>query len=379
MKLLRLLLVTDSPTLPVSYANVGRHFADAVAPLGVEVAFGSLQHSDSMLSYEFKGRKYRHYGCAPPQQRIGAAIEDYDPDLIVHLRDPVAMAPRLFPQSYSVKAPARSKPVWQWVPVPDELMAWDIVEVLHREADVVLPFTRAGGDKLGNAGMVRDRIEPLTLGVSESYSDPEGPVAGGYGRPGVPIVMTVGLAHQERKPFPMLMRAYHEVAGQIDLEFYLHATMAGAYDLPEHARMLGVDGRWIFPHLYDPGVGYPEEELAARYRRALAYASLGTAEGWDMPLSEACALGRVVIYPNEPTRSEVVSDYEGPKLRYETFPIPRMAAWERLADPVSLGEQLAKLRDLKPDPTAGRRYYAAHSWAKTAERFVEIARGRGLM
>lgn len=376
---MRLLIVADSPNLSASYGNVARWFADAVSVLGVDVAFGSLQHSGNPLAYEFNGRRYPLYGCAPPQ-RIAAAIGDYNPDLVVHIRDPVAMIPRFFPQSYSVKSPAKNKPVIQWCPTQHEILPWDYIEVLHRESDLVLPFTKAGVDRLGNAGLVRDRMEPLPLGVSPAYSDPDGPVATGYGREGVPIVMSVGLGHQDRKAFPVLMRAFRDALSidpTLDFDWYLHTTPTGAFDLPEHAKMLGVDGRWMFPHEHDPVIGITEEQLACRYRRAFAYAACSTGEGWNMPLSEAAALGRVLVNPRTPNETEVLSDYDGPKLSYNTFPIPRSTNWEWLPDPADLAKQLVKIRDLKPDPAAGRRYYAAHSWAKTAERFVEIVKARG--
>jgi glycosyltransferase involved in cell wall biosynthesis len=374
----KVLLVTDTPAIPTSYANCARFFADAVAPLGVEVAFGSIQHMGERLTYEFNGRGYRHYGCNPPY-RIRAAVEDFDPDVVLHLRDPVPLIPKYFPNgNYTVKGQAGGRPTWHWVPVQHETLPWDYIDALHREADVVLPFTVVGGEALGNAGLVRDRIEPLPLGVSPSYSDPEGPVATGYGRPGIPLVMSVGLGHQDRKAFPVLMRAYREVIGEIDLEFYIHSMEVAAFDLLEHIKMLGVDGHWMFPHLYDPQFGYPEEEFATRYRRATAYASVGTGEGWDMPLSEAAALGRVMFVPNDPNRLEVVSDYEGPKLVFDTFPIPRSMNWERLPDPHSLAQQLLKLKDLKPDPAAGRRYFEKHTWKKTAEQFVKVLQSRGI-
>jgi hypothetical protein len=378
----RLLLLSDAPSLPTSYANVVRHFAHAVAERGVAVAFGSLQHSGLPLKYEHRGRTYPLYGCLPPH-RITDAVRDFDPDLIVHVRDFVVHIPRMFPQgNYSVRAQAvNGAPTWGWVPVQHEVSPWDYVDALHREYSVVMPFTRTGGDALGDSGLVRDRIEPLQLGVSDAYSDPEGPAAIGYGRDGVPMVMSVGLGHQDRKAFPLLMRAFREARRadpSLDLEFYLHTSPLAAYDLVEHTRMMGVDGRWLFPRGYDPGIGYPEEDLAARYRRAGAYASVGTGEGWDMPLSEACALGRAVVFPADANRLEVTADYGGPKLPVSTFPFPRQMNWERMMDVQHLAEQLLRLRGLEPDPAAGREYFARHNWGTVADRFLEIARGRGI-
>lgn len=379
---MRLLLVTDSPATPSSYANIARWFGDAVAGRGVTVGFASFQHAGLPLGFEFRGRTYPHYGCLPPH-RITDAVADFDPDLIVHVRDPIVHIPRLYgPNAYSVRGQAANgAPVWGWIPVQHEVSPWEYVAAINQEYSVVLPFTRAGAENLGNLGVPRDRLEPLLLGVSPSYSDPDGPVAAGYGREGVPIVMSVGLGHQDRKAFPVLMRAYrHALAADpgLDLDFYLHTTPLGAFDLQEHVRMTGTDGHWIFPKGYDPGIGYPEEELARRYRKAAAYVSVGTGEGWDMPLSEAAALGRVLVLPDDPNRREVAADYDGPKIVVGTNPIPRITNWERIIEPTLLGVALMKLRDLAPDPAAGRAYYARHSWAVVADEFLRICGGRGI-
>jgi hypothetical protein len=375
------LLLSDAPGLPASYANIVRNFADAVAPRGVEVAFGSLQHMGWPLKFEFNGRSYAQYGCNPPH-RITDAVNEFDPDVVIHVRDPVVHIPRLFPQgNYSVRSQVQNgAAVATWVPVQHEVSPWDYVAALYNEYSVIMPFTAAGADNLGNLGIPRDRLDPLQLGVSASYSDPAGPVATGYGREGVPIVMSVGLGGQDRKAFPVLMRGYrHALAADptLDLDFYLHTSMFGAFDLPEHARMMGVDGHFILPRGYDPGIGLTEADLASRYRRATAYASVGTGEGWDMPLSEACALGRVVILPDEANRREVAGDYRGPKLVVRTFPMPRTTSWERLIDPSDLALALLQVKTLKPDPEAGRDYYSRHSWATVADRFMEIAERRG--
>jgi len=377
--LARLLIVSDSPSLPASYANIARNFAHEVSERGVSVAFGSLQHTGLPLRYEYRGRTYPHYGCAPPH-RIVDAVTDFDPDLVIHIRDPLVHVVRFFPQgNYSVrKQVTNGAGVWGWLPAQHEVSPWDYIEAIHAEYDVVMPFTASGGELLGNAGLVRDRIEPLQLGVSDAYADPDGPAATGYGDPKVPLVMSVGLGHQDRKAFPVLMRAYREIAGRTNLEFYLHTLRIGAFDLEEHARMMGVEGKWMFPHLYDPGIGYPEDDLAKRYRRARAYVSVGTGEGFDMPLSEACALGRMVIYPDEPVRGEVVADYEGPKAAVRSFPFPRNMNWERMIDCDDLARALLLVDGAAPDPAAGRRYYERHSWARVAEKFLEIAKRRGV-
>ena len=379
---MRLLLFSDSPGFPVSYANVVRHFAHAISERGVEVAFASVQHTGSMMLFEHRGRTYRHYAGNPPY-RTTEAVRDFDPDLMLHVRDPIVHIPRMYPTgNYSVKAiMVNGSPVWGWIPCQHEDPPWDYIDALLREYSVVLPFTAAGAETFANVGMVRDRLDPLPLGVSDSYSDPEGPVATGYGHEGVPVVMSVGMGHQDRKAFPVIMRAYREaraVRPELTIDWYLHTLRVAAFDLEEHARMMGVDGHFLFPHLFDPLVAYPEEDLARRYRKAVAYVSVGTGEGFDMPLSEAASLGRVLIYPDEPNRREVVADYEGPKLSVRTFPIPRAANWERLIDPSDLAQQVLKLRDLSPDPAAGRKYFAAHSWDRTAERFLDICKRRGI-
>jgi hypothetical protein len=345
--------------------------------MGVDVAFGSLQHAGLPLIYRFNGREYPHYGCNPPH-RITDAISDFNPDLILHIRDIVAQIPRLYPGAYSVRSQAHGRPVWGWVPVQHETVPFDYVTALHKEYETILTFTAAGAELLGNSGVVRDRLEVLVPGVSSTYGRPEGTVAEGYGRPHVPIVMSVGLGTQDRKCFPALMRAYAEVRDSIDLDFYLHTGSVGAFDLLEHSRVLGVSGHWLFPRGYDPGIGVTEEAMAMRYRKAVAYVSLGTGEGLDMPLMEAAAMGLVLIHPNEPNRTEVVSDFEGRRLTYATAPIPRVNNWEHLPDPHSLAQCLYQLREAVRSPQAGRNYYLRHDWKSCAERFLGIVEDRGL-
>ena len=154
-------------------------------------------------------------------------------------------------------------------------MPWDYIEVLLAGSPTSSwPSPRAGAERFGNAGMVRDRLDSLHRGVSASYSDPEEPIANSYGHDGVPIVMSVGCwGHTNRVKRSRWRRApTGTIAGEIQLDFYLHTTLVGAFDQAEQARMLGADGHWMHPHGYDPSIGYEEADLARRYRRALAYA-----------------------------------------------------------------------------------------------------------
>ena len=51
---------------------------------------------------------------------------------------------------------------------------------------------------------------------------------------------------------------------------------------------------------------------------------------------------------------------------------------ERLIDPEDLARALLLVDGAAPDPAAGRRYYEKHSWARIAEKFLEIAKRRGI-
>jgi glycosyltransferase involved in cell wall biosynthesis len=374
----RTLLLSDAPNFTSSYGNIARHFADAVRPHGVEVGFCSFQHSGEKLIYRYNGHDYPLYG-AGTVFRAADAVKDFQPDVVLHMREPVALVPRFYPQAYSVRAIAEGHPVWGWTAVQAETVAYDYVDAMHREYDLVLPFTECGGELLGNSGIVRDRIETLVPGISAAYGEPEGPTVN-LGRPGVPLVMSVGVHDQDRKAFPVLMRGYREIVEDVDLDFYLHTAMTGAFDMLTHARDMGVSGHWLFPMFYDKSQGMSEEHFSKYYRTAHAYATVGTGEGLNMPLLEAACMGRFVIAPDMPNNREVLEGYpEDLKAFVSTFPIPRVTSWEWLPDPVSMGKALRRVPDAVPSADDGRAHFALHSWERTAERFVEIAHKRGFL
>ena len=89
-------------------------------------------------------------------------------------------------------------------------------------------------------------------------------------------------------------------------------------------------------------------------------------------------MGKVIIYPAEPNRLEVVSDYESGKMAYATTLIPRVNNWEHLPDPHSLAQCLLQLGNVVPSSDLGRNYYARHTWKGVAEKFLRIVSERGL-
>lgn len=376
---MRVLLISDSPLFNTGYGNIAKQFALSMPP-EVEVAFGSLQHMPGMLYLEEGGRRFRHYGCNPPL-KMEEAVEDFKPDVVMHLRDVLAHIQKWYPPAYSVRQYSRDAEVWGWIPVQHLIVPWEYVDVCMREYDLTLTFTRWGMNAMGNAGHVRNSLDYLMPSISPSYSQPEGPVAD-VGRKGVRVVMSVGVHDSPRKMFPMLMAAYRHIADRVDLDFYLHTYQAGSYDLPAHIAEMGVGGHWLFPYSYFKERGLTEETMARIYRRATAYCAVGTGEGLNMPLMEACAMGRFVIYPNFPNNVEVTSDYAPDRLkravRCHTTPSQSMA-WESLMDVDDLASALEEVATAEPDPVAGRQYYERHSGARMAERFVSIAKSRGLL
>lgn len=375
---MRVLLLTDSPNITTGYGNIARNFALALRAAGHEPAFAATSHSGSRLEYVVPngGPAFPHYNCIPVG-RLADAVRDFSPAIVLHIRDALAFIQKWWPPAYSVRGNAAGIPVWGWVPVQHETVPWEYVEAYHNEYARVLTYTPSGVDVLGNAGVVKNRLDWLMPGVSPSYG-PDGPEAR-LGRPGVPLVMSAGVPDQDRKMFPYLMRAYREIRDEVDVDFYLHTSMVGAFDLPTHARTLSVMGHWLFPLAHDKALGMPEETLAGYYRRATAYATVSTGEGLNMPLMEAAASGCAVVYTDLPPHVDVTEGYpDGLRFPVSTHPFPRNVSWERVPDVGDLARQLRLAVSAKRDPAAGRAYREAHSWAATADRFLSIARDAGV-
>ena len=275
-----MLIVSDSPLFSTGYANIARNFALSL-PQDIDIAFASLQHMPGMLRYESDGRSFRHYGCNPPQ-KLEEAVTDFEPDLVVHIRDVLAHVQKWYPPAYSIKAYCRDTDVWGWVPAQHLIIPWEFADACMREYDLTLTFTKAGVDAMGNAGMVRNTLDYLVPGISSAYSSPEGPAAD-VGRKNIPLVVSIGVHDSPRKMFPLLAAAYKKVMGRVDLDFYLHTYQAGAYDLPAHINETGTRGHWLFPYSYFKEKGVDEAMMARIYRRANAYVSVGSGEGLNMP------------------------------------------------------------------------------------------------
>lgn len=375
---MRVFLLSDSPAYTSGYANIARHFAVALQKRGHVVAFGSFQ-STGLREYVYDGQRFPEYGCNPPNVRVGPAVSGFRPDVLLHVRDPVSLIPKWFPGVYSIRAQAQGIPIWGWSPVQHEGVPVEYVEAMLREYDRTLAFTAAGRERLCNAGLMRNEVDALMPGISPTYAATEGPAAD-LGRKGVPLFLVIGVP-DPRKAFPVLMRAYRKIMGRVDADFYLHTAVRGNYDLQAHILSFGVQGHWLFPIAYTQDVGMSEEELARYYRAARAYVSVGTGEGLNMPLMEAAAMGRFVIYPDMPNNDEVVSDYDGPQRAVRSHLVPQTTAWEWLMDPEALAgalEDAAKYVRTPKDDEAGKAYYARHTWGTTVDRFLSIAAREGL-
>lgn len=374
---MRLLILSDSPLFNTGYANITRHFACAL-PSDIEVAFGSLQHLPGLTYVRFNGREFRQYGCNPPA-KISDAVGDFRPDLVLHVRDVLAHIRRWYPGAYELRSVCQGSLIWGWVPAQHLIIPWEFVNTCMNEYDRTLVFTSAGVKAFMNAGHMSNTIDHLPPGVSDAYSSPDGPIAD-VGRKGVPVVVSVGVHDSPRKMFPVLMRAYSKIVGRVDLDFYLHTYYAGAYDLLEHINQNGVQGHWMFPFSYFKEIGVPESEMARIYRRSSAYVSVGSGEGANLPQMEAAAMGRMIIYPDFPNNREMAEGLPPALNRpIRTYEMPAQnMAWESLMDVDELAEALSDIPAVITNAAAGRAYYEAHSWQKTAVGFLSLLKREGL-
>src|SRR5271154_2226349 len=125
----RPLILCDTPTFTTSYANIGKNIVAALTRAGIECAYGSFQTGPGRLLYEVPGtgKTIPHYGMQL-LNRLPAAIDDFKPNVIIHVRDLLAVKPQYFQHAYSIKAFACGVPVWGWVPAQFDPLPWEVVD-----------------------------------------------------------------------------------------------------------------------------------------------------------------------------------------------------------------------------------------------------------
>jgi len=377
---LRILIISDGPNIMTGYGQIARQFGKYLSKAGAEVAFGSLQQMGAETYVRIDGDKYApvyscHGGQAPYVERT---MMEYSPDVAVHIRDPVALTPQYFPGAYRMK-PVASRygcRVIHWAPVMGE-MPTDVVRALYEDSDLVLAPTKYAYQIYLYSGLPANLMEVLNWGVDpEIYYPDEGDRDLIGASPDSFLIGTVGVHDRGHKNYPLLMRVVSELVKRGHrVELYMH-TASGAFHLEHYSETLGIKGRVIRPSLYIKDWGVRDDLMRRIYCTLDCYASLSSAEGFNMPANEAAFCRRPIVLSGHPVHRELL---DGLACIVKSEPVvPDNMYMTYLAD---VGDAVSKIEAIIKDGWAvdeerWREHVKRLSWQTIVGRFLEIVRTR---
>ncbi|MEM1557399.1 MAG: glycosyltransferase family 4 protein [Thermoproteota archaeon] len=309
---MRILIVSDSPVILTGYGVIAKGFGKYLARRGHEVFFGSLQHLGEPVKVEIDGKLFDMYSCAGGQPvYVEKTLSIVRPDVIMHIRDPVALTPGLFQAPYrfkplAVKYGAR---VIHWAPLMGDPPA-EVINALSEDSDLVLAPTEWSYNLYLYAGLPSNRLETLHWGVDTEIFrelDPK-PKKSDLGfRDEAKLIVNVCVPDRFHKATPLLLKAAATLVREgYDLEVYLN-TASGAFKLEHYVELYRLKGRVILPRLYSKDWGISSETLVKIYNVADVVASPSTLEGANMVICEALSCGTPVVATSLPVHVEMTT------------------------------------------------------------------------
>lgn len=124
------------------------------------------------------------------------------------------------------------------------------------------------------------------------------------------VMVSANKGFPSRKFFEGQLEAFRDFAqDKPEAKLYVHSlptAVHGGVDFNILVRLLGLEGRVIFPQPYLYRLGYPPEHLALIYNAADAFLGASMSEGFGIPIVEAQACGTPVIVTNFSAMPELV-------------------------------------------------------------------------
>jgi glycosyltransferase involved in cell wall biosynthesis len=377
---MRVLIISDGPNIMTGYGQIARGFGKYLARSGVDIAFGSLQQMGGELYARLDGDRYATvYSCYGGQAPyVERAIAEYSPDLVVHIRDPVALTQQYFPGAYRLK-PVASRyncRVIHWAPVMGEVPA-DVVRALAEDSDLVLAPTRYAYGIYLYGGLPSNLMETLYWGVDHEIYYPDEGDRELIGASADSFLMgTVGVHDRSHKNYPLVMKVVSELVRRgHKVELYMH-TASGSFHLEHYSETFGIKGRVIRPRIYLKDWGVSDALMRRIYCTLDCYISLSSAEGFNMPANEAAFCRRPVVLSDHPVHREIMGDLT---LLVKSEPVvPDNMYMTYLADTSDAASKIEGLiRDgWSPDEDKIQAHVKKLSWPTIVEKFLQIVRGR---
>jgi glycosyltransferase involved in cell wall biosynthesis len=376
----KLLILSDSPTITTGYGNIAYYFTKYLLRHGgYEVFFGSLQQIGGPTYVKVDGNYVPMYSATGgTKDALERTVSECRPDVLIHIRDPVALNQKFFPAAYSIRPVASQYgvKVVHWAPLMGPPTP-DTAAILANDADLVLAPTKFAYNHFLFAGVPANKLETLMWGVDPEDYYPDKPDRKMLGfSDNSFVILSVGVHDRHHKNYPLILKALTILLKKYDVELYLH-TSSGAFALDDYVKMLGLKGRVLLPAKYSKDWGYPVNIMRTIYSSCNCYCTASSAEGFNMPAVEAVFTGLPVVASAHPVHMEVLGDMALYAKTYEIH--PDSFHFNHIVDPEDLAAKLSQVieGEFKPDKSQRDGFVAKMSWARRVEEFHELMKARG--
>lgn len=376
---MKMLVLTDSPTLATGYGRVASALLPEFAKAGIVLTvvgrgFRGEEHS---FPFEIVGHEPSDPLAAEPTQRL---IREWKPDLVFTIGD-IWMVDFL-PQ-------VAGRDGFRWLayfsldggPVP---LPW---QDTIRDMDHPVVFSRFGRDLV--VPVAGRPIAFVPHGVDSTVFAPLEGKTEIQARNGFDGKFVIGCVarNQARKNLPALLRAFARFAeGKEDAVLYLHTTLSdpAGWDIPVLLHRFGIKKITFFTGgVHDARCGVPDTLMARIYNLFDLMVLPTTGEGFGLPLLESQSCGVPVLVTDHSACPELAVD------PMELLPVKTMVAMNRMGidqailDEDALVQRLEFFyrdwkdhgsRRLRELGRRGRQMAEGLPWSEAAWRLLQLIR-----
>jgi len=305
---MRILIAADGPNITSGYGNIARNLGKQYSKKGHDVAF---------LSFQLLGGPVKEYETGLPiysaypslnQIVMRKSINLFNPEVIIHIRDPFAHTPNYFPQAYSFQEWKGKIKLIGYIMVQSDPYPMDVGLALNNNYDIIAVPTNYSKQVLERAGTASNLIKVVKPGIDTSVFKPVKAKKEDYGVTSSKLIVSVGVHDRPHKNWISLLYAFKLLKNKFDdVQLFLN-TGTGAYHIEHIITVLGLSGSVLLPAVYIKEWGIPEEQLNEIYNIADCYCILSTAEGINLPALEALATGCPLVLTEHPNHVELIGN-----------------------------------------------------------------------
>lgn len=299
---MKIVYMSDSPTVPTGYGRVGKILCNAFVEAGHEVTVIGWGYDNSPHDFPFK-----IIPCHTQQDRFGESIlanliRQEKPDILFTLGDP-------WMTDFIPNLEERSAVTWvsyfpiDGFPIPPAWHGW------IKNIDVPVVFSKFAQDTIHRE--VGRHVSLIYHGVSTDVFVPldKQAVREEFGVQDCFVVGTVA-RNQPRKNLPALIKAFAQFSkGKDDVLLYMHTQVQDVgWNIAELVTRFNLQDKAFTTPNFQALKGVPDDELVRIYNMFNIFVLPTMAEGFGLPIAEAQSCEVPVLVTDFSACPELVVD-----------------------------------------------------------------------